>query len=341
MPAFRSVLEAVADVWEHRREEATAQSARIVEAIDRTGRLAASAEPLTDEILTQASQALRRAFDPAWGGFGGAPKFPQPMTLEFLLRMHLRGPGRPGHGAGDAREDGGGRDLRPGRRRVPPLLDRRAVAGPPLREDALRQRAADPSVRPRLAGRRRSPPQGRDRDERLPAPRAPPSGRRPLLLPGRRQRGRGGGSSSSGPGTSVGAGGGPWPSRSGPRRKGTGRARTSCGARCRPARLAGELGRDPGELERDLEAARGRLFELRARRVRPATDDKVLAAWNADGDHRARRGRAGVRPARLRRGRGAGGGLRARAPARRGRTAPAFVAGRPDRGGPRSPTTTR
>ena len=48
-----------------------------------------------------------------------------------------------------------------------------------------------------------------------------------------------------------------------------------------PGAIAGELGRDPGELERDLEAARGRLFELRERRVRPATDDKVLAAWNA------------------------------------------------------------
>ena len=60
------------------------QSARIVEAIDRTGRLAASAEPLTDEILRAGVRGLRRAFDPRWGGFGGAPKFPQPMTLEFL-----------------------------------------------------------------------------------------------------------------------------------------------------------------------------------------------------------------------------------------------------------------
>ena len=34
---------------------------------------------------------LRHAFDPTWGGFGGAPKFPQPMTLEFLLRRAVRG----------------------------------------------------------------------------------------------------------------------------------------------------------------------------------------------------------------------------------------------------------
>jgi uncharacterized protein YyaL (SSP411 family) len=44
--------------------------------------------------------------------------------------------------------------------------------------------------------------------------------------------------------------------------------------------VAHELGIDPEALERDLARARRRLFEIRERRVRPATDDKVLAAWN-------------------------------------------------------------
>ena len=45
-----------------------------------------------DLHYTAASRgALRRQFDPEWGGFGGAPKFPQPSVLEFLLRMHLHG----------------------------------------------------------------------------------------------------------------------------------------------------------------------------------------------------------------------------------------------------------
>jgi uncharacterized protein len=91
LPSFRTVLEAVADAWEHRRSEAETQSARVTEAIERTSRLAASAEPLTDEVLRSAFGGLRRAFDPRWGGFGRAPKFPQPMTLELCLRMHLRG----------------------------------------------------------------------------------------------------------------------------------------------------------------------------------------------------------------------------------------------------------
>jgi uncharacterized protein len=91
LPSFRTVLEAVADAWEHRRSEAETQSARVAEAIERTSRLAASAEPLTEDVLRSAFGGLRRAFDPRWGGFGRAPKFPQPMTLELCLRMHLRG----------------------------------------------------------------------------------------------------------------------------------------------------------------------------------------------------------------------------------------------------------
>ena len=42
-------------------------------------------------LLGDAARALRRQFDPEWGGFGGAPKFPPAPSLEFLLRQHLRG----------------------------------------------------------------------------------------------------------------------------------------------------------------------------------------------------------------------------------------------------------
>ncbi len=90
LPAFRRVLAAVAQTWRERRDEVETQGRRLVEAIARPG-LAASTEPLTGELLQDAFTALRRSFDPRWGGFGAAPKFPQPMTLEFLLRAHLRG----------------------------------------------------------------------------------------------------------------------------------------------------------------------------------------------------------------------------------------------------------
>ena len=91
MPSFRQVLEGISDAWSTRRDEVEVQSGRVVEAIRRAGASDAAAEPLTDRIPTAAMAGLRHAFDPRWGGFGGAPKFPQPMTLEFVLRQAIRG----------------------------------------------------------------------------------------------------------------------------------------------------------------------------------------------------------------------------------------------------------
>jgi uncharacterized protein YyaL (SSP411 family) len=89
MPSFRRVLEAVATAWRDRREDLGRQGAEIVKAIGSP--FPASSEPLGEDLLLAAHQGLASMFDPEWGGFGPAPKFPQPMTLEFLLRCHLRG----------------------------------------------------------------------------------------------------------------------------------------------------------------------------------------------------------------------------------------------------------
>src|SRR6266545_1853932 len=56
-----------------------------------TGALAGAAGELDEGVLRQALEGIGQGFDPRWGGFAAAPKFPQPMTLEFLLRCHLRG----------------------------------------------------------------------------------------------------------------------------------------------------------------------------------------------------------------------------------------------------------
>jgi uncharacterized protein YyaL (SSP411 family) len=90
MPSFRRVLTAIAQTWRERRDEVRTQGRRLVEAISRTP-VASSTEPLGAELLDEAFVSLVRAFDARWGGFGDAPKFPQPMTLEFVLRMHLHG----------------------------------------------------------------------------------------------------------------------------------------------------------------------------------------------------------------------------------------------------------
>jgi uncharacterized protein YyaL (SSP411 family) len=91
MPAFRDVLTAIADLYRDRRGEVEGSASRLEEAIGRASRAAPSSEPLTEGLLREAARGLRSQFDPEWGGFGGAPKFPPASTLEFLLRMHLRG----------------------------------------------------------------------------------------------------------------------------------------------------------------------------------------------------------------------------------------------------------
>jgi uncharacterized protein len=89
LPGFPRVLDAVAEAWRDRRDDVRTQGRKVVEAIGRG--VAASTDPLTDEVLREAFDGLRGSFDREWGGFGAAPKFPQPMTVEFLLRCHARG----------------------------------------------------------------------------------------------------------------------------------------------------------------------------------------------------------------------------------------------------------
>jgi hypothetical protein len=91
LPSFQQVLAAVSDAYRERRGDVTRQASALVDAVRRSAELDPSTDPLTESLLAEASSALRRQFDQEWGGWGGAPKFPQASTLEFLLRMHLRG----------------------------------------------------------------------------------------------------------------------------------------------------------------------------------------------------------------------------------------------------------
>jgi len=91
MPSFRRVLETVAQAWRDRRGELVETGRQVVSGIGRVGSLSASNDPLSEDLLTGVTRVMNAVFDREWGGFGGAPKFPQPMNLEFLLRMHVRG----------------------------------------------------------------------------------------------------------------------------------------------------------------------------------------------------------------------------------------------------------
>ena len=93
LPSFREVLLAVSDLYRERRGDVSAAAQRLVDAVRSTGEVRPSTDPLTEGILQGALRALRSQFDPEWGGFGRAPKFPPASTIEFLLRMHARSGG--------------------------------------------------------------------------------------------------------------------------------------------------------------------------------------------------------------------------------------------------------
>ncbi|MGW1027583.1 thioredoxin domain-containing protein [Streptomyces sp. NPDC002577] len=90
MPSFRQVLQGVQQAWVDRRDEVAEVAGKIVR--DLAGRelsYGGSGVP-GEEELAQALLGLTREYDPAHGGFGGAPKFPPSMVIEFLLRHHAR-----------------------------------------------------------------------------------------------------------------------------------------------------------------------------------------------------------------------------------------------------------
>ncbi len=89
MPAFVDLLCGIADAWRSRRDEVTHSGTGLINHIRQQSAQAAVAA-LSPGALEAAYRTLERQFDLAHGGWGGAPKFPQPMTLEFLLRTHLR-----------------------------------------------------------------------------------------------------------------------------------------------------------------------------------------------------------------------------------------------------------
>jgi uncharacterized protein YyaL (SSP411 family) len=90
MPSFADVLRAIVSAWDGRRAELIQSSDQILGAVQRSVQAQDDREapPLTGDSLHRAVAALRAEFDRQHGGWGKAPKFPQPMIIEFLLRRH-------------------------------------------------------------------------------------------------------------------------------------------------------------------------------------------------------------------------------------------------------------
>ena len=88
---FVKLLEAVDDAWRTKRDDLRAQAAQLTAALNRFGQLAAGADlPGVRASRRRAQASSGRSSTRRWGGFGGAPKFPQTMSLELLLRRARR-----------------------------------------------------------------------------------------------------------------------------------------------------------------------------------------------------------------------------------------------------------
>jgi uncharacterized protein len=90
MPSFPQVATAVADAWDERRDDVLTSAASIVETLEQH-RDTAPADHVDPTVADEAATLLlERAWDRRAGGFGRAPKFPQAMTIEWLLHRHAR-----------------------------------------------------------------------------------------------------------------------------------------------------------------------------------------------------------------------------------------------------------
>ena len=87
MPSFLQLLEQVYEAWVIRRDDLDNGAQQLVEALQRV-QVGATTGEFTELTLSQASRVLAASHDRQHGGWGTAPKFPQPMALEFLLRRH-------------------------------------------------------------------------------------------------------------------------------------------------------------------------------------------------------------------------------------------------------------
>ncbi|MFF5206679.1 thioredoxin domain-containing protein [Streptosporangium sp. NPDC000396] len=105
-PHFQRLLTGVSNAWTGDREAVLAQGSKVVEALNEQAALPSGPLP-TAETLTQAVTGLSQSFDSVRGGFGGAPKFPPSMVLEFLLRYGAatRSRARTEGGAADTGQD--------------------------------------------------------------------------------------------------------------------------------------------------------------------------------------------------------------------------------------------
>ena len=88
LPSFRDVLTAISEAWQERRDDVEAAGSGVAEAVAAAMAGRPGSGGAGPGVLRAACAALATGFDPRNGGWSGAPKFPQPMAIEWLLRHH-------------------------------------------------------------------------------------------------------------------------------------------------------------------------------------------------------------------------------------------------------------
>ncbi len=286
MPSFRQILTGVAQAWTTDRESVLKSAGDVAQQLQALSGIAHEAQPVDQSVLSSALRAVGQRFDPDWGGFGGAPKFPQPMTMELLLREWLR--------AGDAhalqmaeltlkRMAMGGMYDQLGGGFARYSVDHRWLV--PHFEKMLYDNALLSRVYVHAWQVTGNPLYRRIAEETL-----------DYLL--REMRDEGGGFYSSQDADSEGVEGKfyVWSAEEirsvlgddaetfmrlyGVSDEGNWEGHNVLNLHLDPNALAGELGIEPEVLDTTIARARGALLEARSKRVRPGLDDKVLTAWN-------------------------------------------------------------
>ena len=90
IPSFTQVLHAAADAYKTRPDDVRGAGEKLLAAIKRASAATRATDGSLSDALIVAYRTLSNQYDSVHGGFGRAPKFPQPVTLELLLRHHLR-----------------------------------------------------------------------------------------------------------------------------------------------------------------------------------------------------------------------------------------------------------
>ena len=89
-PGFPRLLEAIAEAYRQRRDELKSNAQTLLQHLNQPPRDLGMSAEIGPPLLDQAARSLGSKFDPREGGFGGAPKFPPSMTIDFLMRYHHR-----------------------------------------------------------------------------------------------------------------------------------------------------------------------------------------------------------------------------------------------------------